>query len=46
VDGREAAVVTFVVAASGVSLAGIGAAFWAVVAGLAVRAVTHRRVPA
>lgn len=34
--GREAAVVTFVVAASGVTLAGIGAAFWALVAGLVV----------
>jgi benzoate membrane transport protein len=45
-DGREAAVVTFVVAASGVSLAGIGAAFWALVAGLVVGAVTRRRVPA
>ena len=45
-EGREAAVVTFVVAASGVSLAGIGAAFWALVAGLVVRTVTRRRVPA
>lgn len=34
--GREAAVVTFVVAASGVSFGGIGAAFWALVAGLVV----------
>lgn len=34
--GREAAVVTFVVAASGVTLGGIGAAFWALVAGLVV----------
>ena len=33
---REAAVVTFVVAASGVTLGGIGAAFWGLVAGLAV----------
>jgi len=38
-DGREAAVVTFLVAASGLSAFGIGAAFWALVAGLAVRAV-------
>ncbi|MFL6158789.1 MAG: benzoate/H(+) symporter BenE family transporter [Marmoricola sp.] len=37
--GREAAVVTFVVAASGVAFAGIGAAFWALVAGLAVHLV-------
>lgn len=34
--GREAAVVTFVVAASGVAFGGIGAAFWALVAGLLV----------
>lgn len=45
-EGREAAVVTFAVAASGVTIAGVGAAFWAVVAGLAVRAVTRQRVPA
>ncbi|MCW2783583.1 MAG: benzoate transporter [Marmoricola sp.] len=37
--GREAAVVTFVVAASGVAFVGIGAAFWALVAGLAVHTV-------
>ena len=37
--GREAAVVTFVVAASGVAFGGIGAAFWALVAGLVVHAV-------
>jgi benzoate membrane transport protein len=37
--GREAAVVTFAVAAGGTSFAGIGAAFWALVAGLAVFAV-------
>jgi benzoate membrane transport protein len=46
VEGREAAVVTFVVAASGVALAGIGAAFWALAAGLLVRAVTVPRVAA
>ncbi|MDH2412886.1 benzoate/H(+) symporter BenE family transporter [Nocardioides sp. CER19] len=45
VDGRAAAMVTFVVAASGVTLAGIGAAFWALVAGLVVRAVTRERMP-
>lgn len=38
VDGREAVIVTFVVAASGVTLLGIGAAFWALAAGLAVYA--------
>jgi len=42
--GREAAVVTFLVAASGISVAGIGAAFWALLAGLLVRWVTVRRV--
>jgi benzoate membrane transport protein len=39
VDGREAAAITFVVAASGLTFLGIGAAFWALVAGLLVRAV-------
>lgn len=49
VEGREAAVVTFVVAASGVSVQGIGAAFWALIAGLVVHAVLrvhHRVTPA
>jgi benzoate membrane transport protein len=36
---RESAVVTFVVAASGVAVLGVGAAFWALAAGLVVRAV-------
>lgn len=36
-DGREAAVVCFVIAASGVSILGIGAAFWALLAGLVLR---------
>jgi benzoate membrane transport protein len=44
--GREAAVVTFVVAASGVSFGGVGAAFWALVAGLVVLAVLGFRRPA
>jgi len=46
--GREAAVVTFLVAASGVVVAGIAAAFWAILAGLAVHAVlaVRRRAPA
>ncbi len=35
---RQGAVVTFVVAASGITLAGVGAAFWALTAGLLVRA--------
>lgn len=34
-------VVTFLVAASGVALLGISAAFWALVAGLVVRAALH-----
>jgi benzoate membrane transport protein len=38
-EGREAAVVTFVVAASGVAFGGVGAAFWALLAGLVVHAV-------
>lgn len=38
---REAAAVTFLVAASGFSVAGIGAAFWALAAGLIVYGVTH-----
>jgi benzoate membrane transport protein len=36
---REAAVVCFLVAASGVTVLGVGAAFWALVAGLALRPV-------
>lgn len=36
-DHRPAAAMTFLVAASGVTLLGIGAAFWALVAGLLVR---------
>jgi benzoate membrane transport protein len=35
-ERREAAVITFVVAASGITVAGIGAPFWALVAGIAV----------
>jgi len=38
-EGREAAVITFAVAASGLTFLGIGAAFWALAAGLLVRAV-------
>ncbi|GAA2883145.1 benzoate/H(+) symporter BenE family transporter [Microbacterium esteraromaticum] len=38
---RMPAVVTFLVAASGIALLGISAAFWALVAGLLVRAVLH-----
>ena len=38
---RLPAVVTFLVAASGVAIAGVSAAFWALVAGLVVRSVLH-----
>lgn len=38
---RMPAVITFVVAASGVAVLGISAAFWALVAGLIARGVTH-----
>jgi benzoate membrane transport protein len=38
-EGREAAAITFVVAASGLTFLGIGAAFWALAAGLLIRAV-------
>ncbi|MFI9414796.1 benzoate/H(+) symporter BenE family transporter [Nocardia gamkensis] len=38
-EHREAGAVTFLIAASGVGFAGIGAAFWALLAGLIVRKV-------
>ncbi|MCW2772363.1 MAG: benzoate transporter [Nocardioides sp.] len=38
-DNREAAVVCFLVAASGISVLGVGAAFWALAAGLVLRPV-------
>ena len=41
--GREAAVVTFVVTASGVTLAGVGAAFWGLLAGGALLLLFRRR---
>ena len=44
-EGREAAVTTFVVAASGVTLVGIGAAFWALLAGLVVRSALQLARP-
>ncbi|WP_415977358.1 benzoate/H(+) symporter BenE family transporter [Rhodococcus sp. 077-4] len=43
---REAAVLTFLVASSGLTFAGIGSAFWALVAGLVVRAILGRQSPA
>ncbi len=39
---REAALITFLVAASGVTLLGIGSAFWAVVLGLIARVVLKK----
>jgi benzoate membrane transport protein len=41
---REAAAITFVIAASGVTFLTIGAAFWALLAGLAVNLVLNRQV--
>lgn len=41
-DGREAAAVTFVVTAAGVGFLGLGAAFWGLVAGVAMM-LLHRR---
>jgi benzoate membrane transport protein len=41
--GREAAVITFLVAASGLTAGGIGSAFWALVAGLVVHLVLDVR---
>ncbi|PRD44329.1 benzoate transporter [Phyllobacterium phragmitis] len=40
-DERLAAIVTFAVTASGITVGGIGSAFWALVAGLAVAALEH-----
>jgi benzoate membrane transport protein len=42
-NDREAAIVTFVVAASGVSFFGVGGAFWGLVAGGAVLALSRWR---
>ncbi|MFI6261555.1 benzoate/H(+) symporter BenE family transporter [Micromonospora sp. NPDC051006] len=44
--GREAAVVTFVVTASGVTLVGIGGAFWGLVAGCLMLLLFRRRTAA
>ncbi|MFE9582398.1 benzoate/H(+) symporter BenE family transporter [Nocardia sp. NPDC006044] len=40
---REAGIITFLIAASGVGFLGIGAAFWALIAGLVVRKVLTLR---
>ncbi|REE94957.1 benzoate/H(+) symporter BenE family transporter [Thermomonospora umbrina] len=42
-DRREAAVVTFAVTASGVTIAGVGAAFWGLLAGASLLLLHHRR---
>ncbi|WP_457966817.1 benzoate/H(+) symporter BenE family transporter [Arthrobacter sp. D1-29] len=44
-EDRTAASITFLIAASGLSFAGIGAAFWALAAGLAVRWIFKDRKP-
>ncbi|GIH25808.1 benzoate transporter [Acrocarpospora phusangensis] len=44
-EGREAAVVTFVVTASGMTILSIGAAFWGLVAGALTALLLHRRTP-
>ncbi len=41
---RDAALITFVVSASGLTLWGVGSAFWAVVAGVLALAVQHWRI--
>lgn len=41
--GREAAILTFLIAASGVVIFGIGSAFWALVVGLVLRWVLARK---
>jgi benzoate membrane transport protein len=43
-EQREAATLTFVVSASGIAVAGIGAPFWGLLAGLGFLAL-HRFVP-
>jgi benzoate membrane transport protein len=43
-EQREAAIITFVVCASGVSVAGISAPFWGLVAGLLLLAVQRGRL--
>ena len=42
-EGREAALVTFLATASGMSLLGIGSAFWGLVLGIICHAVQRRR---
>ena len=42
-DQREAALITFLVTLSGISLLNIGSAFWGIVAGSISLAILHRR---
>jgi benzoate membrane transport protein len=42
-DGREAALITFLVTASGMSFFGISGAFWGLLAGGAMRTLTNCR---
>jgi len=42
-DERLAAIVTFAVTASGITIGGVGSAFWALVAGLAVAMLDHAK---
>ena len=42
---REAATITFLVTLSGVTLAGVGSAFWGVVAGALALLIQHFRTP-
>nr|WP_296775283.1 benzoate/H(+) symporter BenE family transporter [Rhodococcus sp. (in: high G+C Gram-positive bacteria)] len=44
-SGREAAILTFVIAASGIGIVGIGSAFWALAVGLIVRWVLRPKPP-
>ncbi|MGG5818907.1 benzoate/H(+) symporter BenE family transporter [Falsiroseomonas sp. HW251] len=44
VEDREAATVTFLVAGSGLAFFGVGAAFWSLLAGLALRELRKRRI--
>ena len=45
-EHRTSSAVAFLVAAPGITIAGVGGAFWALVLGLAVRAVIERAAPA
>lgn len=45
-QGREAAALTFLVASSGIVVAGVGSAFWGLIAGGVMLALTHRRATA